>query len=125
MANYAEKLKDPRWQKKRLEIMSRDKWACTSCGDGKSQLHVHHEKYKGDPWEAQDKHLKTLCEDCHSIEHGKNITSADLAVKKLLEIKAAICEPLKLGLPAEKETEILKAAMKIDQSMIRIRRVNG
>lgn len=29
--SYAEQLKDPRWQKKRLEILNRDEWKCTWC----------------------------------------------------------------------------------------------
>lgn len=30
--SYAEKFKDPRWQKKRLKIMERDNWKCCECG---------------------------------------------------------------------------------------------
>ena len=30
---YSEKLKDPRWQKKRLEILERDNFRCQYCGD--------------------------------------------------------------------------------------------
>lgn len=29
---YAKKLMDPRWQKKRLEIFKRDGWKCQNCG---------------------------------------------------------------------------------------------
>lgn len=39
---YSEKLKNPRWQKKRLEIFERDGWKCRACQDEKSTLHVHH-----------------------------------------------------------------------------------
>lgn len=65
---YAEKLKDPRWQKKRLQILERDHWMCQNCYDTKSTLHVHHLDYeKGfDPWEYPDFYLLTLCEKCHS-----------------------------------------------------------
>lgn len=68
---YSEKLKDPRWQKKRLEILERDNWSCRYCGDKESTLHVHHEHYiKGcEPWEADECSLTTLCEDCHSTTH--------------------------------------------------------
>lgn len=64
---YLEKLKDPRWQKKRLEILERDKWTCASCGDKKSTLHVHHIFYlsKTEPWDVPSGLLITLCEDCH------------------------------------------------------------
>ena len=64
--NYAEKLKDPRWQKKRLKILERDNWCCQWCGTEENTLNVHHLKYSnGDPWDIEDHHLTTLCEDCH------------------------------------------------------------
>ena len=65
--SYSEQLKDPRWQKKRLEILSRDLFACQKCGDTESQLHVHHKRYiKGhDPWQYDDFDLITLCILCH------------------------------------------------------------
>lgn len=64
---YAQKLKDPRWQKKRLEILNRDEFACRICGDKKKTLHVHHRAYaKGlEPWEVEDAALLTVCEGCH------------------------------------------------------------
>lgn len=64
---YSEKLKDPRWQKKRLEIFSRDKWQCRFCGDNQTTLNVHHFTYNGEPWEADNSSLITTCEDCHKI----------------------------------------------------------
>ncbi len=39
---YSEKLKDPRWQKKRLEIFQRDEFHCQQCGDGENTLCVHY-----------------------------------------------------------------------------------
>lgn len=65
--SYSEKLKDPRWQKKRLLIFERDKWTCRCCGDNKTTLNVHHLTYAGEPWECPDENLTTLCEDCHAI----------------------------------------------------------
>lgn len=64
---YAEKLQDPRWQKKRLEILERDNWRCQLCNDDKSTLHIHHQKYKGEPWDAPNTYLITYCKHCHSI----------------------------------------------------------
>jgi RNA polymerase subunit RPABC4/transcription elongation factor Spt4 len=65
--SYSDLLKDPRWQKKRLEIMSRDKFICKKCGDTKTQLHVHHKEYikDTDPWDYKNSFLITVCEDCH------------------------------------------------------------
>lgn len=57
--------KHPKWQKKRLLIMERDKFRCFACGDSESTLHVHHFAYDGKPWEVADEHLQTLCEECH------------------------------------------------------------
>lgn len=63
---YSDLLRDPRWQKKRLEILERDGWQCRECGDDKATLHVHHLWYpKGAPWEAPGDILMTLCERCH------------------------------------------------------------
>jgi hypothetical protein len=69
---YSEKLKDPRWQKKRLEILSRDEWTCTSCGGSKTTLHVHHKYYTygNEPWEYDNDVLITLCEHCHKAEES-------------------------------------------------------
>jgi hypothetical protein len=65
---YSEKLKDPRWQRKRLEIMERDDFTCVICHNAESTLNVHHCYYgKGrSPWEYDSQHLITLCHECHS-----------------------------------------------------------
>ena len=68
-AAYQQKLKSPNWQRKRLEILQRDNFTCKLCGDTEQSLHVHHEKYDGDPWNIPNEHLTTLCSDCHSITH--------------------------------------------------------
>lgn len=73
---YQEQLKDPRWQKKRLEIMERDEWTCQMCGDTEATLTVHHKSYKfdggfADIWDYDGGYLITLCETCHSDEEGK------------------------------------------------------
>lgn len=72
--NYSEKLKDPRWQKKRLEILERDNWTCRGCGGKETTLHVHHIAYLSgiEPWDIPDGFLITLCKTCHkrSCEAG-------------------------------------------------------
>lgn len=67
---YAEKLRDPRWQKKRLEILDRDGWRCRHCQSDTNTLHVHHTWYErgADPWDYPDSCLVTLCEFCHEDE---------------------------------------------------------
>lgn len=64
---YAEKLKHPKWQKRRLEVLSRDGFACQLCKDKETELHVHHKKYAGEPWGAADDDLITYCKVCHYI----------------------------------------------------------
>jgi hypothetical protein len=39
--SYADLLKDPRWQKKRLEVLESNGWACEACGSATKTLHVH------------------------------------------------------------------------------------
>lgn len=66
--NYSDKLKSPHWQKKRLEILSRDEFMCQYCFDKDTQLQVHHLKYESNkPEETNSDYLITLCADCHSI----------------------------------------------------------
>lgn len=67
---YSEKLKDPRWQRKRLAILDRDNFTCQHCQDTTKTLHVHHLDYLHgkEPWDYDDTFLLTLCEDCHQAE---------------------------------------------------------
>ena len=66
---YSDKLKNPKWQKKRLEILNRDKFTCCFCGDKETELHVHHKSYKSNPWESDNKELQTICKHCHLLTH--------------------------------------------------------
>ncbi len=80
---YAEKLKDPRWQKKRLKILERDNFTCQGCGNTKKTLHVHHMKYDKEPWLIDDESLTTLCDSCHEIfHHSVNLIKNKLEDKK-------------------------------------------
>lgn len=67
---YSEKLKDPRWQKKRLEVLQRNEFTCQECGSTEDTLHVHHRYYERgkNPWEYPDESMETLCFICHSRE---------------------------------------------------------
>lgn len=67
LSAYAQKLKDPRWQKVRLQVMQRDCFSCSLCGDEESTLFVHHGFYQYgiEPWEYPLESLHTLCESCH------------------------------------------------------------
>lgn len=68
--NYSQKLLNPRWQRRRLEVLNRDNFTCQHCGDDKNTLHVHHLIYLKftEPWEYEDEFLITLCLRCHKVE---------------------------------------------------------
>ena len=80
MPTYTELLRDPRWQRKRLEILERDEWRCTDCGDSTTNLQVHHRRYLYGkmPWEVPDHWLETLCESCHYVatRNGNSLKDA-------------------------------------------------
>lgn len=68
---YWELLRDPRWQRRRLEVMGRARFACETCGSEDKTLNVHHKLYRKGamPWEYPDAELQCLCEECHENEH--------------------------------------------------------
>lgn len=70
-SDYTQKLKDPRWQRRRLQILERDNWTCQKCGDTETTLMVHHRLYRPDtdPWDYSEHELVTLCKDCHEQEY--------------------------------------------------------
>ncbi len=88
--SYSLLLKNPAWQKKRLQILERDNFACKMCGDKNNPLHIHHKRYINDnlPWEYQDDDLITLCEYCHKwIERSqKEIIGFDFSKLKALKL---------------------------------------
>lgn len=69
---YAEQLKHPNWQRRRLERLDDAGWECEDCGDTEKSLHVHHRRYvKGRmAWEYDDIELAVLCETCHDRAHA-------------------------------------------------------
>ena len=70
-ADYADKLLDPRWIKKREKIIKRDGYRCTVCGAEKDLI-VHHTFYYSTypaPWEYPDNSLLTTCRECHYEYH--------------------------------------------------------
>lgn len=69
--SYYEKLKDPRWQKKRLEVMQANDFTCECCQGTEITLNIHHKEYfKGlEPWEYEIEQLACICEVCHESQH--------------------------------------------------------
>lgn len=83
---YQDKLKSPKWQKKRLEILQRDSFTCQMCGDEKTELHVHHIKYTNEPYDAPNENLQTLCKHCHYLEsYAHKMAEKVIFVHKLLD----------------------------------------
>jgi hypothetical protein len=73
---YSDLLRDPRWQRKRLEKLQEADWQCAKCFSREKTLNVHHKKYRHGamPWEYEMKELEVLCEDCHeSIHHHRRL----------------------------------------------------
>jgi|SRR5579884_1986459 len=91
--SYSELLRHPKWQRKRLEVMNRDGFRCTECGDEESELHVHHKTYIAgkDPWDYPLENFSTLCHRCHEL---KKVNLKTLQTRLLEELA-------KLGLPAD------------------------
>jgi 5-methylcytosine-specific restriction endonuclease McrA len=92
---YSQKLRDPRWQKKRLEIFNRDNWTCQSCGSDSNNLQIHHLKYHQgkNPWEYDNQFLVTYCEVCHESEHLIGDTTREILLE-LLELDKLYYRPL-------------------------------
>ncbi len=78
---YSRKLQNPKWQKKRLEILQRDQFKCIHCGCDNKELHVHHRWYQfgKDIWDYPDTCFETLCFECHEyIEMNIKDSTSDI-----------------------------------------------
>jgi hypothetical protein len=66
---YSQKLKDPRWQRRRLQVLEAANWKCERCEAADKTLHVHHNFYrsKSEPWEYPSHAFAALCEECHEL----------------------------------------------------------
>ena len=73
--SYSEDLKNPQWQRKRLQQLDAAKWECSECGTGKRTLEVHHCWYERDtkPWEYPDECYRVLCSICHDNWHAAKL----------------------------------------------------
>lgn len=85
---YAQKLRDPRWQRLRLKRLEASGWKCDHCGDSRNELQVHHKWYlkNMEPWDYEVHNLESLCVTCHE-KAGKvhEAIKAALAVLPLME----------------------------------------
>jgi broad specificity phosphatase PhoE len=93
VSTYSERLKDPRWQRRRLEILQRADFSCEKCEAKDKTLHVHHKLYRKGamPWEYADHELISLCEDCHESWHElRSRLDAAIALLDSTEIEQLI-----------------------------------
>jgi len=99
---YFEKLKDPRWQRKRLKVLDAYGFQCSMCLCKDRQLHVHHNAYLKDkePWDYELTQYSILCEDCHEATHSNGdivkIISTYIPAHKKREIAYLIAGYLEL-----------------------------
>lgn len=91
---YAQKLRDPRWQEKRLRVLDRDKFKCQRCPNDKREVQVHHFDYLSfiDPWDYPMDMLITLCDVCHDKE--KLRWKAEFYLLNSLRMKGFLVEDL-------------------------------
>lgn len=93
---YIELLQDDRWIQKRNVIYKRDNYRCLRCGIGNKTLHVHHKVYirNAFPWDIDDRHLMTVCSNCHESIHKskkiKTISNKSKSDKKLIKYKKEV-----------------------------------
>ncbi|MEK6880250.1 MAG: hypothetical protein AABY22_11605, partial [Nanoarchaeota archaeon] len=87
---YAEKLKNPKWQKLRLKILERDNFQCQNCLDNTKTLHVHHLDYINgkEPWDYPNEYLLTLCEKCHEdVKQERQLFENNIIKQSRLKLK--------------------------------------
>jgi len=86
--DYSKLLKDPRWIKKRNEILTRDSNTCQFCGANDRYMHVHHKNYQQGkmPWEYEDNELITICDKCHEYvtEDSRDLYENFLYVRNMM-----------------------------------------
>ena len=96
MSNYSSMLRDPRWQRKRLEIMKAADFACQECGAKTDELHIHHKYYERGlkAWEYPDIAYACLCLECHKSAEELRL----LAQKTLAHFPLGIWETIRCDL---------------------------
>jgi hypothetical protein len=90
---YSELLRDPRWQRKRLEILQRSDFSCEECEATDQTLNVHHKLYRkgAQPWEYEAHELQALCEECHEAYHSiSDILKSALAHMNAYEVEQVL-----------------------------------
>ncbi len=110
MSKYSDLLTDPRWQKKRLEVLSEANFRCQKCGGIRRRLDVHHKQYRSGalPWEYENHEFEVLCRICHETEHVVLTDDERETEAKISEISQRI-----LSAPTTTESKQWFGAMRI------------
>jgi hypothetical protein len=68
-SSFTQKFHDPRWIKKRTELLHAYDFTCVKCGAANGHALVHRIKHVPhlDPWNYPDHLLQVLCRDCQKI----------------------------------------------------------
>lgn len=123
MSTYSERLQNPNWQKKRLDILSRDNWSCIECGDGLKNdvtLQVHHKEYifGRAPWEYENENFETLCGNCHANRHDKKGREPKPAEEVVIENSSLIAAFNILSVDLQYEiNRLFKSDVDIDKQL--------
>jgi hypothetical protein len=132
MSEFWEKYKDPRWQRKRLEVMQHANFACERCRSTDKTINVHHKFYRrnADPWDYQDRELMCLCEPCHEEWHlAKDNLHTSLGFMSFDDFKELsgfsvglafrTCEPhVRISVKSEPGVRGMAAALRLDPPKI-------
>jgi 5-methylcytosine-specific restriction endonuclease McrA len=58
------------YEQLRNQVLRRDGWRCQACGT-KSNLEVHHQKFRSQSGDDSEQNMITLCSTCHAtVHHG-------------------------------------------------------
>jgi len=108
--SYSEKLKDVRWQKKRLEVLERAGWKCEDCGAAEGVcLHVHHKWYEREkePRGYPDECFVACCEDCHDAREQMKREMAVLFPSLTPEMQSVMFEAARASLAEGVQNELM------------------
>lgn len=113
--NYSDKLKDPRWQRRRLEVLQKADFRCEFCGASDKTIHVHHLKYTGEPWDAPLDDLEALCDEHHKqrTAQGWGILFTTVRASKVAKFYETLDRAQSLGFTATDVLEAITGALRL------------
>jgi 5-methylcytosine-specific restriction endonuclease McrA len=70
------RLDEREYEKLHEKVLRRDSWRCQFCGS-MTNLEVHHRQFRSHSGPDREHNLITLCNSCHSAEHGQSAVLSD------------------------------------------------